>query len=420
MQVKVDSVSAVEKKLSVSIPEERVQTEIEEAFKQLSKKIAIPGFRAGKVPRTILEQRFGASVEADVYQDLVQKTVSEALTEHKLDAIRVYDIAEPKRKKGEGFSYVASIEVKPEIEPKDYLGIKVEASKTVVKEEQIQEVLKRLQDSQAVLKHREGVMKPTKGDFVGVTLQECDETGTVKATKEELREQTYEVGAELLQPEIEKGVTKITLGESTVVPVKLQNPDREIHAKLTLKTIKEKILPTLDDEFAKSVGPFADLNALREQVTKDLQTEVEQKAKSETVRKILDEIVKKNPLMLPETLVHEELHHMMEGLAHRMAQAGIQKLPDDYHPEKLEAEFRPEAAKHVHEQLLIEAVAKKEGLTIEEKEVSERIVSIAKAAKVPPGELRAHYEKSGKFESLRFQLLSQKTLDFLLSKANVK
>jgi trigger factor len=420
MQVKVDSISAVEKKLSVSVPEERVVSEIEEAFKRLAKKVAIPGFRAGKVPRAILEQRFGASVEADVYQDLVQTTISDAIEENKLEAIRVYDLAEPKRKKGEGFSYSASVEVKPDFEPKDYLGVNVKAEKAEVTGEQIEEVLQRLRDSQAVLKHREEAKKPAKGDFVGITLQEVDAEGNLKSAKEDPREQTYEIGAELLQNDVEKEVLALSLGESAVVPVKLSNPDREIRARLTLKSVKEKILPDLNDEFAKSVGPFADLAALRAQVTKDLQIEMEQKNKANMTRKVLEEIVKKNPLMLPESLVTDELHHMIEGLGHRMAQMGISRLPEDYNHEKLHTEFRPEAEKHVHEQLVLEAIARKEGITVEEKDLLDQIKEIARTSKVPPAELRAHYEKTGRMASLRFQMVAHKTLDFLLGKANVK
>lgn len=420
MKVKVDTVSAVEKKLDISIPEERVASEIEQAYGRLAKKASIPGFRTGKVPRNILEQRFGQSVEEDVYQNLLQTSISDAIVENKLPAIRVYDVDEPKREKGKGFSYTAKIEIKPEFEPKDYTGVSVPSIKADVKKEQIQEVLTRLQDSQSVLKHREGATKPVKGDFAALTLQEADEEGNPKPTKEEPKEQTHEIGSEALQPEIEKAICALKVDESKVISVKLQNPDREVKAFVTLKAIKEKILPTLDDAFAKTLGPFENAKALKEQVTKDLQAENEQKAKSETIRKILDEIIKKNPLMLPESLVHDELHHMIDSFKQRMTQMGMQKLPEDYTEEKLHNEFRPEAEKHVHEQLLLEAIADKEKISVSNEDVTEKIKGMAEASKVPPAEVRAHYEKDGKIENLRFQMVAHKTLDFLLGQANVK
>jgi trigger factor len=118
MKIQVDSISDVKKKISVQIPEERIQQEVNTALDDAQKKVALPGFRPGKAPRAMLEKKYGKALEAEVCQDLVRSSMNQAIQENQLDAITVSDVSEPKREIGKGFSYTASIEVRPSIEPK--------------------------------------------------------------------------------------------------------------------------------------------------------------------------------------------------------------------------------------------------------------------------------------------------------------
>lgn len=415
MKVKVDSVSAVQKKLSISIPEDTFQNELNEAFLDVGKRARIPGFRPGKIPRSILEKKFGSSIEAEVYQELVRRSIAEAIDANGLEAIRVSNISEPKRKKGQGFSYVASLEVKPAFEPKDYLNIKVKTSKPQIKPEHIEEVLKRLQESHAVLKHKEDAKTPKDGDLASIVIED------VKAKEpQDQKEQICQIGNKSLEPHVEKAIKGLSIGEATTVKLKPQDQKQELEARITLKSIKEKVLPEINDEFAKSMGPFENLKALRDQVEKDVKQEAENKAKAENVQKLLQEILKKNPIDLPETMVQQEIENLLHGMKQHMAQAGVKKLPEDYSEEKLRKDLQKDAERRVHEQLVIEAIAKKEKIEVQESEINKHIQSTAKASKVPPAEVRSYYEKTGKLGAIRFQMLAQKTLDFLASKDNIK
>ncbi len=421
MKVKVDSLSNIKKKLSVTVPEGDVIEGLDEAYRKVGQQAQIPGFRPGKIPRSLLEKRFGSAVEAEVYQDLVKKTVAQALDENKLNAIHVSEITDPQRKEGEGFSYVASIEVKPEIDPQDYHGVKIKGTQTEVTEEQVEAVYKQLGDAHAVLKHREGIKKPKSGDFVSVLLEETDEEGNLKTNKDtpEPKEQTFELGAQVLQPELEKHILSLKLEETKPITLKSKE-EKEIHLRTTLKAIKEKILPERNDEFAKSVGPFENLAALHAKIEEDLKQEMETKSKTDNSRALLDAILKKNPVELPDSLVDSELHDLMHGVWDRLRQAGIKDVPAEYSEDKLRKEMRPDAVRRVHEQLLLEGIANKEKIEVASSQVDERIGQMAASTKVPAAELRSYYEKSGRLSLLHFQLLAQKTLDFLLAKAIIK
>ncbi|MCB0308101.1 MAG: trigger factor [Bdellovibrionales bacterium] len=415
IKVKIDSVSSVEKKLSISVPEDYVQAELEKAYRDANQKAKIPGFRKGKVPRSVLEKRFGPSIEAEVLQDVIRGTVTKAMEDHKLDAIYVSEIMEPKRVKGEGFSYIASIEVKPEIEPKAYTGVKIEGEKLVIDENKVNEALKHLLESQAVLKPIENATKVSKGNFVTLSVSDL----TTNPPKES-KDQIYEVGSENARKEIDQALASMKIGESQAVTFEDEKSKKKYDIQISLKAIKEKVLPELTDEFAKSVGPFETLKDLKDHLEKELKVEADAKMRSGNIRKILDSILEKNPVELPKTLVHHEVERLCKGVEQRMKEAGIEKLPEDYSHEKMHTQLQPDAEKNVHEQIVLEAIARKEDITVENEEIMNRLKQQAEASRIPISELKAYYDKSGGIEDLGFQLLVQKTLDFLLTKANIK
>jgi trigger factor len=421
MKVQVESVSPVKKKLSISVPEEAVLQEFDDAYKELNKKAQVPGFRKGKVPRTILEKMFAGSVESQVYENLVRNTIVQALQENELDAVAMPEITEPKREGGKGFSYIASIEVKPKIDLKDYKGVKVAKPSSEVSADQVKEVLSKVQDAHAVLKPREGATHPVKGDYVSLLIQGIDDEGNLTAPDAEPKEQLYEIGGGILHEAVEKAAMKLGINESAPVTIETKAEDKkDFHVRVTLKEIKEKILPSLDDEFAKSAGPFENLAALKSRIEEDLKKEVEANARGQMVEEILKSIVEKNPVDLPHSLVDHELHQMINAFWQQLERSGFKEIPEEYSEEKLHEKMEPDAKRRVHEQLMIEAIAKAEKIDVTDEELGGRIADLARSAKVPVAEFRSYYEKTNRLDGIRFQILAQKTVDFLLANASIK
>lgn len=424
MKVNIESVSNIEKKLTIQIPEDHVQEHLEKAYKDALKKAHIPGFRPGKAPRSVIEKKYGPAIEADVYQDLVKESIATAVDEHKIKAITVTNITEPKRDKGNGFSYNAHVEVKPEISPKDYLGVKIDVKPMSITDKEVTDSLNHLLESQAVLKPRENALAPKMGDFVSITAE--DVITKPGDENKKLSEQMYEVGAKNGQPNLDKALLKMQPGSSEVVTLenktKDQGPDakKEFQARITLKAIKEKVLPELNDAFAKSVGPFETLADLKKQLREDLEKEAQAKFKDQSAQKLLEVIVSKNPIEVPESLVKNEQGHLAENFKNQLRWSGMNHLPENYSEEKLNEELRPEALKRVQEQLLLEAIGEKEKIEASEAEIEAELSKIAEQSKVSVPELKTYYENSGRIDSLKFQIIAQKTIDFLISKASTK
>lgn len=418
MEVKINDVSSVEKKLSISVPEETVQAELSKAFRSLKTRARIPGFRPGKVPMSILEKRFGPSVEAEVLQDLVKNTVWQAVTDHELTALNVREVTNPKREKGKGFSYEASIEIKPDIQPQKYTGLKIKSAEKKITDKEVKASLDHIRESQAVLKNKDDATLAKKGDFVSLEIKPA---GAKPDEATQPKVELYEVGNEKGQTELDKALETLKLGESASVTLKNNaNEAESVTVQVTLKAIKEKNLPKLDDAFAKTLGAeFKTLDDLKKRLQADLEKEAVTQARDAHVNALMETICKNNPMDLPQSLVEEESQHMLHNLMQRFQSQGIKELPAEFDQNKIKADFKPQAEKRVHEQFMIDAISRAEKIEVSEQELDEKLKDMAKSSNVPVGELRSYYEKNNHLSSVRFQLLTEKTLDFLLSKATI-
>lgn len=430
MKIQVDNISDVKKKISIQIPEERIQQEVQGALDKAQKQAVLPGFRPGKAPRSMLEKKFGKSIEAEVCQDLVRTSMTQAIEENKLDAITISEMSEPKREIGNGVSFTASIEVRPSIEPKKYSGLSIKGATTAVKPEDIDGVLKKLADSHAVLKPKE-TTKAVKGDYVSVVVEQVDASGK-SMEKETPAEQLHMIGQEASQKEVDDTLLKMSIGDAEVVTLKNTHSHDHAHGEscghdhadtkvlLTLKSIKTKVMPEINDDFAKTVGPFDSLEALKKQVREDLEKQMVERNKIENVKTLIADVLKSNPVELPETLVENELIQLRQEMFQHMINSGATQLPADFSEEKMTEELKPEAARRVHEQLILAAIAKKENISVTPQEMNARIEQYAQMMKKPAAEIRKQYMENNRLSALQFQILAQKTLDFLLSQATIK
>lgn len=429
MKIQIDSISDVKKKITVIVPEERIQQEVSDALDKAQKQAALPGFRPGKAPRSMLEKKFGKSIEAEVCQDLLRTSISQAIEENQLDAITISEMSEPKREIGKGLSFNASIEVRPSIEPKKYTGVKVKGHDEKVKDEDITKVLERLLDSNAVLKPVEDAKKAKKGDYVSMTVERLNEKGE-SMEKDEQQEQLHLIGHEQSIKEVDDAILKASIGDTIEVTVPAPKHNHaegescghdhsDMKLRLGLKSLKQKVLPELNDDFAKTVGPFENLEALKKQISEDLTKELGERNKVENVKALLAQILKDNPASLPDTLIENEMVQLRQEMFQHMISSGVNQLPADFSEEKMTKELRPEAERRVHEQLVLSAIAKKENISVTSEELQNRIAQYAQVMRKPAHEVRDQYAKNGRLEGLRFQILAQKTLDFLLAQATI-
>ncbi|MEZ4819221.1 MAG: hypothetical protein R3A45_04735 [Bdellovibrionota bacterium] len=176
-----------------------------------------------------------------------------------------------------------------------------------------------------------------------------------------------------------------------------------------LKSIKEKEVPTIDDKFAKTVGPFKSLDELKDKIKEDLAAELEEQKKVDYATQILDQLRKDHPAPYPDTLMQQEMQNLRQEFFNRVVQSG-QSLPEDFSVEKMEADMKPEAERRVHEQIILSAVAKAEDINVDAKELEHKIHELAHIYNKPVQELFAELEKNNRLDALRSQILSQKRL----------
>ncbi len=415
MKVDIETISDIQKKISIQVPTQTVQTRFASAHHLTKKTAQVPGFRQGKVPDALIEKRFGPALRAQALQELVQESLEQAIKENELNAITIENISKPELKE-DGLIFDATLEVKPQLSVKNYTDVKIKDPSIKVTDKEIEATLKRLQESQSVLKPKENAIVAHQGDFVSLEIEDLIVLDPNKKTQPQL--QMYEVGSG--QKNLDEALIKMNVGQSETVTLTGFKDGQDLKVRVTLKDIKEKILPKLDDEFAKSVGPFENLDALKKRILEDLNEEASAKTREDKIKAIMDIILEANPISLPNAMVNHEKNYLNEQFLQRMRWSGVNNALEQYPKDKLEQDLLIAAKRNVHEQLLIESIAKQEKIEVSENEINEEISKIAKANRSSAQELKKQYQQSGRIHDVVFHLLSQKTLDFVLSKATIQ
>ena len=424
--MRIEEVSAVEKKLVVSVPWEVVSGKLNDAFRNLGKNVQLKGYRKGKVSRSVLEQMFGKRVRAEVAADLVRESFLAANAEHDLEAV-----AEPRVdeelviKKGQNFSFEAIVEVKGEVEAKDYVGMPLYRAPIELDENDLEHAIGHLQRQNTELQPIEDRETLGERDVVAVVVNGKigEGEGAVDIENRELTIDLADGGRETYP-----GIVKALIGQpvKTEEPLALSLPFPDDYgvadvagktATLSVQIVdaREQDIPELDDEFAKDTGKADTLVELREVVRGELVERMKDEAKSKERDAIVKELVKRNPIALASSLIDRAVEHK-----YRQLQMMLGMQPSDDGPsDDLREKLRDAAADEVRGQLLLETIAEVEKIEVSDEDLNERIGDIAESQNTAPGRLRAEMERDGRLENIQFSLRQDKALDLLIEKAEL-
>jgi len=309
MQVRIQDVSPVEKKMFVEVPWETVSRKLVDAYKELGKGVALKGFRKGKVPRPVLEQVYGPRVNAEVAYQLVRESFFRASEEHNLAAVaepRVEEAAPIKR--GQPFTFAAIIEIRGEVVPQDYTGLAIERRKLDVPESAVDEALAQLRREHTELRPIEGREVTAPGDIVGLSV-----TGTIG--EHEIQQPQFAVDLDDAEREPLPGMRDALLGiplDTKDKQLEIQVPDdykdesirgRKALLTVTVLEVRAKEVPALDDEFAKDTGKADTLDGLRAALRKELEDREREVINREAREGALREVIKKNQIPVASSLV---------------------------------------------------------------------------------------------------------------------
>ena len=423
MQVRIEDVSPVEKKMFVEVPWETVSVKLGEAYKDLSKGVALKGFRKGKVPRPVLEQVYGPRVNAEVAYQLVRESFFRANAEHKLAAVAEPRVEEAAPiKKGQPFTFNAIIEIKGEVVPQDYQGLTIERRKLTVTDAQVDEALAALRREHTELRPIEGRELTAAGDIVGLTV-----TGTIG--EHTINQPQFAV--DLDDPEREPlpgmraaltGIPLSSKDQTLELEIPADHKDESIRGRkatlvFSILEARAKDVPELDDEFAKDTGKAETLDGLKAAIRKDLEDKERSGIDREAREAVLRELIKKNQIPVASTLVERAVEMQYQRLRQMLGmkpEKGNAGLSDE-----LKDKMRPAGADEVRGQLLLEAIADKEDIKVSDAEVDAHVEQTAKSRNTPVARLKAEWQRDGRLDNVVYGLRQDKVLDFLVGAAVV-
>ncbi|MFO7818929.1 MAG: trigger factor [Halanaerobacter sp.] len=422
MKVDKEIVKDNKVKLEVELDEERVEEALDEAYKKVVKEVDIDGFRKGKVPRTLLEKRYGEEVlHKDALDILIQQGYYEAVQEADIEPIAQPEITDAYIQGGEPAAFTAEVEVKPEVELGDYTGLEVETEEVTVEEEAVEDELetKRQTHAQLVGVDRDVV---EEGDFAIIDYEGYVDGETFEGGSAE--DYNLEIGSGSFIPGFEEQLIGVEAGEETTVevtfPEDYQSDDlagQEAKFEVKVKDIKRKEIPELDDEFAKDLG-FETLEELKDDVEEDLVQEEEEKAERDYENRLIESAVENAEVDIPEAMIEEEIDSMIQEQKMQMQQQGFEF--DQYlemtgmNEEELRNKFRGQAAERTKSNLILEAIAEEEGIEVTDEEIDEKVEEIAEGqGGQDPEQIKKFLQMQGQLAQLKEGLQMEKTLEFL-------
>ena len=421
MKTEFQDVSETQKKITIEIPSDIVDAEIDRVAKGYSKQARLPGFRPGKVPSNIIKQRFREQIHHDVMHDLIPRAVEEALQERGIEPVATPDIKDVSLREGEPLKFTADIETVPAFDPGDLSTISLRQESSTVTDDAIEKTLDRLRERAA--KHETVEGRPIADtDTAVLELDRTDPDGKV----DHHEEVSVELGAAGNPPGFDQNLLGLNPGDEKTFVVHfpeeyqvkdLANSDVNYHVKV--KEIRRKVVPELDDEFAKDVGDFESLAALRDRVRADMQADAENHAKQHVRSDLLKQLGQRIGFELPSSLVDREIDRRLEEFARRLMDQKVdpRKAGIDW------AQFREaqrEAARDaVASALVLDEIARRENLTVATDDVDKEIEQFAERSGRTPAALRAQLEKEGGLARLTAGLRREKAVDFAMSRAKM-
>lgn len=423
MQVSVESINQVTRKINVEIPAEKVNAEIEKAFSQIQKKAKIQGFRAGKAPLHLVKRTYQDLMKEQVMRNLYEETLYKVLDENKIEPVEKPVIEFEPVQKDSPFKYSILAEIMPEIELKDYIGLEVIKEKFNLNPENVDNEIKRMQESMAQLVPVDEMASVESGYTASV-----DYKFNLEGFPEESSSATdavIEIGANKLLPGLEEQIIGMKLGETKEILVTMpeghRNPEvvgKEGVFEITLKELKRKELPELDDDFAQQYGDYETMTELREKLQEYQQKHEQERIENNLKDKVIQALIEKNPLEVPQSLVNRQLDYMLENMKNRLKsqQMSIEMMGLDDQGFRLR--FRGEAEEKVKGGLLLMNLVTKENIKVEDTDLTARYEKIAAGNPEMLGRVIEFYSGNQKArQALSSEIQEDKAIAFLLEKA---
>lgn len=422
--VKIEEINPVKKKLSFEVPWEDVRKELDSAYVKIGKKARIKGFRPGKTPRRLLETYYKDEAEGEAISSIISRAYWDAVEHNKLMPATQPEIDQKGIEPEKDFQFTVTVEVSPDIEPKDYIGVEIEQEGAEVTSEDVDKRIEELRQVYSTLEDLAEDRGIQNGDYVTIDFEGKIGGQPVKDLKGEGT--LLEIGSNRFLPGFEEKLVGFKAGETAefklALPEAFQLKDaagKEVDFSASVKGIKFKKVPDLDEEFIKNFDKYQSLDQLRDDVRVSLEDEGKARAKADLRKKLADKLLEGNPFEVPEAFVERQINLMLLNMQRRMVANGMDPKQSAEMISGMRESARPEAERQVKTSFLLETIAKRESVTVGDGELEESLKEIASRYRQDYEKVRKSYQESHVLEDLRAELLEQKTLDFLEDKAKI-
>ena len=413
---------SVKREISVEIPADEVARETEVIIQKYQKVARLPGFRTGHVPASIIKQRFGEEVKSDVVEALVPKYFRREAEKQGLMPVSQPRVTDLHIHDSEPLRFKASFEVMPEIPVEGYKELRADRPEIVVSDEEVEQALDTVREQHATFTSVEG--RPlADGDFAQASLDGRPKEAQAPKDRNPVRmdEVLVEIGGKNTMPEFSEHLRGASAGEERTFEVNYPEDasDKRLAGKtfsytVKIHAIKQKSLPELNDEFAKELGEFTSLDAVKQQIRENMEAEKRHTAEHEAKDKLVAELGKRNEFEVPESLVERQIDLRLERGLRALAAQGM-KMEDMKKMDlpRLRVAQREQALQDVKSSLLLERIAELEKITVSDDELNREVEALGKQTKQTPEAVRARLTQDGGLDRIRNRIRSEKALNFL-------
>ncbi len=425
MEVTVEKISTLTRKLKIVLPEEEVSKEIEAAYRKLKTEVKLKGFRRGKVPRQILEKNYGPQVKAEVGEKLVQATYFDAVEKENLDVVAHPDIKTHNFSDKGTFTYEAEVDIRPLFDLKKYKGIEIEKPQTLVSDSELSDELENMRKENAPLKGVEGRAIANNDicivDFQG--FHDGEPLPQVKAVGASI-----DVGSGRNGKEFEDQLIGMKAGDDSKISIDFStdnaNPilaGKTIDFHVSVKDVKERVLAELDDEFAKDVdGHYNTLGELKNHIREEIQKKKDESFEGDISDKIMHSLIEGHEFDIPARLVQYEIDEYIKQTEQRFKANGLSLEEAGVNKEEMASHYKDAAERRIRGDFIIKKIAEEEKIKLEEEDINKGFQRIADQYNMTVNEVKGYFKSREDMLPFLNELLNEKIIKFLRAEAVIK
>lgn len=397
-----------------------IADETQRVVEKIQKQANVPGFRPGKAPLSIIQNRFKSEIRQEVIEALLPKVLQKRFEEDKLAVVGTPNIVDLKFEDGQPMVFKAQFDVHPEFDLGEYKGLEVEYEDPVVADADVEDRLAQIRDSKAEYVNLDP--RPAEsGDYAVVSLESVE---GVEGEPVKSNEMMIELGNPDTMPAFTEGITGMTPGESKIIEVSYPEDygqeklsGKTVKFDLELKFLRKKELPDLDDEFAKSMGDFQTLDEFKNQVRASILQERTYRAQEEAKSKLIEKLADSHSFAVPETYVERQLESQLRNYAQTLAMQGIDPKTLNIDFNKFKESQTERATRDVKAGLLLDRIGTVEAIAATNEEIDREVSRLARSQREPVAAVRMKMEKDGGLDRLASRIRTDKTINFLFEQA---